>query len=181
MKFGATQLYLNSGQCGTIGQEGPPLRVALTQGTLGFSSNAGDQFEIDTPVGIVRGADGQRAFGEVTILGPRTILVAAYHGSLVVAGSGVQRTIPEGDSYNVTFVPDAAPGGAEPSALPPAGSPKPGLSTHGDFDVRPHRDWSRGWSRLCHLALYDRERPESSSALKTIFQATFESERSLPF
>ena len=137
MKFGATQLYLNSASAATVSQEGPPLRVSLTQGTLGFSSNAADQFEIETPVGMVRGADGQRAFGEVTILGPQKILVAAYHGSLVVAGSGVQRTIPEGDSYNVTLVPDAAPGGAEPSALPPAGSPKPGLNTHGTlvFDL----------------------------------------------
>ena len=105
MKFGATQLYLNSASAATIGQEAPPLRVSLTQGTLGFSSNAADQFEIETPVGIVRGADGQRAFGEVTILR------AAHNsrgGLSRFTGCGRKRGAAHhprrGDSYNVTFV-----------------------------------------------------------------------------
>ena len=137
LKFGGSQLYLTSATEAALAQETSPLQVTLIQGTLGFSSNASNQFVIDTPVGAVRAADGQRAFGEVTILGPRKILVAAYHGSLVVAGAGVQRTIPEGDSYNVTFVPEAQPGGAEPAAAAPAGSPQPGLSSHGSlvFDI----------------------------------------------
>lgn len=119
LKFGASQLYLTSATAATLSQETSPLHVTLMQGTLGFSSDAADQFVIDTPVGTVRASDGQRVFGEVTILGPRKILVAAYHGSLVVAGNGVRRTIPEGDSYNVTFVPEAQPGGADPAAATP--------------------------------------------------------------
>ena len=35
-------------------------------------------------------------------------MVAAYHGALVVEGSGVSRTIKEGDAYNVTFSDEAA-------------------------------------------------------------------------
>jgi hypothetical protein len=136
LKFGSTQLYLTSDSAATLGQETNPLYIALAHGTLGFSSNAAGQFEIDTPVGAVRAADGQRAFGEVTIVGPRKILVASYHGSLVVAGSGIQRTIPEGNSYNVTFVPSSdssganpAGSGADPAAAAPAGPPKPALTS----------------------------------------------------
>jgi hypothetical protein len=120
LKFGSTQIYLNSGSNAVLGQQADPLRVQLTQGTLGFSSNAGKQFEVETPVGLVRSADGQRAFGEVTIVGPKKILVAAYHGSLVVSGPGVERTIPEGDAFNVSLLPDP-----QPAAEPPAGSPTP--------------------------------------------------------
>ncbi len=123
LKFGSTQLYLTSDSNATLGQEANPLRVRLTRGRLGFSSGAGGQFEVETPVGMVRSADGQRAFGEVTILGPQKILVAAYHGSLVVAGAGIERTIPEGDAYNVTLTPDSEPAGA--GSAPAA--PKPAL------------------------------------------------------
>ena len=34
LKFGMTQIYLNSGSNATLGQEANPLRVVLTQGTL---------------------------------------------------------------------------------------------------------------------------------------------------
>ncbi len=124
LKFGSTQLYLNSASNAFLGQDANPLRVVLTQGTLGFSSNVGNQFEVETPVGVVRSADGQRAFGEVTIIGPKKILVAAYHGTLVVNGAGVQRTITEGNAFNVTLSPDPDPMGSDPK---PAAPPKPAL------------------------------------------------------
>jgi hypothetical protein len=123
LKFGSTQLYLTSDSNALLGQEANPLRVKLTRGRLGFSSGVAGQFEVETPIGTVRSADGQRAFGEVTILGPQKILVAAYHGSLVVAGAGVERTIPEGNAYNVTLTPDSDPAAAGPA---PA-APKPAL------------------------------------------------------
>lgn len=115
LKFGATQLYLNPASNVVLGQEANPLRVILNKGTVGFSSNVADQFEVQTPVGIVRSADGQRAFGEVSIVGPNKILVAAYHGSLVVSGAGMERTITEGNAFNVSLSPDPEPAGAAPS------------------------------------------------------------------
>ena len=118
-----TQIYLNSGSNATLGQEANPLRVVLTQGTLGFSSAAGAQFEVETPVGIVRSADGQRAFGEVTLVGPKKILVAAYHGTLIVKGAGIERTITEGNAFNISLAPDPEPAGA--GSMP--ASPKPAL------------------------------------------------------
>ena len=129
LKFGMTQIYLNSGSNATLGQEANPLRMVLTQGTLGFSSAAGAQFEVETPVGIVRSADGQRAFGEVTLVGPKKILVAAYHGTLIVKGVGIERTITEGNAFNISLAPDPEPAGAGPT---PA-SPKPAL--HGGGGV----------------------------------------------
>lgn len=119
VKVGSTQLYLTASSAATLGQETNPLRVKLSQGTLGFSSGVGGQFEVETPVGVVRSADGQRAFGEITILGPQKILVASYHGSLVVSGSGMERTVTEGNAYNVTFVPSAEPAAADPNPASP--------------------------------------------------------------
>jgi hypothetical protein len=115
LKFGATQLYLNPASNVVLGQEANPLRVILNKGTVGFSSNVANQFEVQTPVGVVRSADGQRAFGEVTILGQNKILVAAYHGSLLVSGAGIERTITEGNAFNITLSPDPEPAGADPA------------------------------------------------------------------
>ena len=124
LKVGTTQLYLTAASSAILGQEANPLRVNLAQGTLGFSSEVGSQFEVQTPIATVHSANGQRAFGEVTILGPEKILVAAYHGSLVVVGNSAERTIPEGNSYNITFSPSSEPA---PASASPASPPVPGL------------------------------------------------------
>jgi hypothetical protein len=106
VKVGGNHLYLAPASSAVLLGESRAVLVKLTQGTIGFSSPAAGQFEVETPVGIVRTVPGKSASGEVTIIGPQKILVAAHRGSLVVAGSGVERTINEGDAFNVTFVPD---------------------------------------------------------------------------
>jgi hypothetical protein len=112
-----TQLYLLSASAATLAQSNAVLHAHLGSGTIGFSTAPGDGLEIETPVGTVRPAAGQRAYAQVTIVAPDTILVAAYRGSLVVNGHGEERTIKEGEAYNVRFVPDSAP--AEPANSPP--------------------------------------------------------------
>lgn len=119
LKVGSTQLYLASASAATLLEEAPKVNIKLVRGTVGFSSAAADQFEVETPIGRVRAADGQRGFGEVTVTGPQTILVAAYHGSLVFEGDGEERTIKEGDAYNITLASDPEP------------SPQGGGSTYG--------------------------------------------------
>ena len=85
----------------------------LTRGTLTFHAVGTTQFQVETPVGIVRAADAKGAFGEVTVLTPGKIVVAAYRGDLVVTGSGMERMIKEGDAFTVTLVADPqGPAGA---------------------------------------------------------------------
>ena len=123
LKVVGNQVYLAPASLAVLLGEGHAVTAQLIKGTLGFSSPAAAQFEVETPVGIVRAANGKGAFGEVTIVGPRKILVAAYHGSLVVTGSGVERTIKEGDAFNVTFLPDPqGPAGAGTGDAGPGGN-----------------------------------------------------------
>ncbi|MGH9690522.1 MAG: hypothetical protein ACRD4C_05445 [Candidatus Acidiferrales bacterium] len=135
LKVSSSQIYLASSSAATLAQQDQQLRIKLTRGTVGFSSGAGDRLEIETPVGIVRAANGQRAFGEVTLTSPQKILVAAYHGDLVVEGNGGERTVKEGEAYNVTFVPDAA--SASPESVPASPTPAlgPGPGGHLLFDA----------------------------------------------
>jgi len=107
VKIGSNQLSLASSSAAILlqerNQEQNKIRVKLTQGTIQFSSPAANPVEIETPVGTVRAASGKSGFGEVTLISPDKILVAAYRGSLVVSREGLERTIAEGDAYNVSF------------------------------------------------------------------------------
>lgn len=112
LRMGSTQVYLAAGSAATLQQAPDQLTgrfgANLVRGTVGFSSALPGSFQVDTPVATVRSNQGP-AFGEVTLMGPNTILVAAYRGSLLVTGNGVERVIPEGDSFNVTLLPDPDP------------------------------------------------------------------------
>jgi hypothetical protein len=113
LKIGANQVYLASESSAILLGEQNSSRVKLTHGTIGFSSAAANQFEIETPVGTVRPANGKAAFGEVTLVGPQKILVAAYHGSLVVSNGGMERTIAEGNAFNVSLAQNAQGAGTD--------------------------------------------------------------------
>jgi hypothetical protein len=103
LKIGSSQFYLSSASSAILLQEQRTLRMKLTQGKIGFSSAVAGDFEIETPVAMVRAAKGKAALGEVTLVGPHQIMVAAYRGSLVIANAGVERTIVEGTAYNVSL------------------------------------------------------------------------------
>lgn len=109
LKLGPTQFYILSDSDASLIQTGSTVRARLTHGTAGFSSAAAGQFEVETPLAIIRAADGQRAFGQVTLNGTQKMMVSAYRGDLVVERNGMSRTIKAGEAYNVTYVPDPVP------------------------------------------------------------------------
>jgi ferric-dicitrate binding protein FerR (iron transport regulator) len=114
LRLGSAQVYLNAASAAILDQQGESVGAKLVRGTVGFSSAPANGFQIETPVATVRPAKGT-AFGEVTIVNPQTILVAAYRGSLLVTGNGIERVIPEGSAYNVSLAPDPEPAPASPS------------------------------------------------------------------
>lgn len=105
LKLGAGQLYLLGGSAATLGEQPSAVRAKVERGTVGFTSAAANPVELETPEGIVRGATGQ-AYGQVTLTGPREMLVSAYRGELVVEYGEESHTIAEGKSYSVTLVDD---------------------------------------------------------------------------
>ena len=111
LRMGATQLYLLSASSATLAQRSEAVVAVVARGTVGFSSNGTDQFELEVPEGTIRAANGQPAYGQVVIVGPQEIVVSAFHGSLVLDNDGEIHTIPEGKSFRVVMDP-------EPTAAP---------------------------------------------------------------
>lgn len=113
LKVGGSQFYLLSSSAATLSENASMIHAVVARGTVGFSSNGTDQLALEIPEGIVRSADGQPAYGQVTIMGPREVVVSAYRGDLILDNDGELHTIPAGKSYHVTM-------DLEPSSQPQA-------------------------------------------------------------
>jgi hypothetical protein len=107
LKVGGSQFYLLSSSSATLSANSTIVNAAVARGTVGFSSNGTDQLALEIPEGIVRAANGQPAYGQVRMIGPREVIVSAYRGTLVLDNDGELHEIPAGKSYRVTM--DLAP------------------------------------------------------------------------
>ncbi len=101
LKVGATQLYLLASSAASFSQRENVIRATVGRGTVGFSSPASGEVELEIPQGIVRAANGQPAYGQVTIVSPLEVIISAYRGSLVLDNDGELHTIPAGKTYRV--------------------------------------------------------------------------------
>jgi hypothetical protein len=126
MKLGGSQLYLLADSAATLSQNATVVHAVVARGTVGFSSNGADNVELEIPEGILRAADGQPAYGQVTILSAQEVVISAYRGALVLDNDGELHTIPAGKNYRVTMEfdqseqqpPAASTGGDNPIIQP---------------------------------------------------------------
>jgi hypothetical protein len=126
MKLGGSQLYLLADSAATLSQNATVVHAVVARGTVGFSSNGADNVELEIPEGILRAADGQPAYGQVTILSAQEVVISAYRGALVLDNDGELHTIPAGKNYRVTMeldqseqqAPGASTGGDNPIVQP---------------------------------------------------------------
>ena len=108
LKLGGSQLYLLAESAARLEQNTTAIHALVARGTVGFSSNGTDSIELQIPQGILRAADRQPAYGQVTILSAQEVVISAYHGVLVLDNDGELHTIPAGKNYRVTMEFDQA-------------------------------------------------------------------------
>jgi hypothetical protein len=126
LKLGNSQLYLLADSAATLSQNATAVHAVVVRGTVGFSSSGADNIELEIPQGILRAADGQPAYGQVTILSAQEVAISAYRGALVLDNDGELHTIPAGKNYRVTMefdqaeqqTPPASAGGDNPIIQP---------------------------------------------------------------
>jgi hypothetical protein len=103
LKIGAGQIYLLSSSNVTLGESSSAIQATVSKGTVGFSSTASDRLELVIPEGILRAANGQPAYGQVSITAPNEVVISAYRGALVLDNDGDLHTIGAGTSFRVTM------------------------------------------------------------------------------
>jgi hypothetical protein len=107
LKIGDAQVYMLGSTVATFsGAE--TINANVTAGTFGFSTPKAEPVEIATPLGSIRAANGQRVFGQVAILSPNQMMISAYEGSLVFERNGETHTVGEGQSYDVSLLPNSS-------------------------------------------------------------------------
>ena len=115
LRVGSGQVFLGASSAAYMTDNAKITHLSIERGTVGFSGVSANQFEMETPVGLVRPGNGQRAQGQVIVTGPHQITLTAYAGTLVLERNGESRTVEAGNSFNVSFNPDAAPTAQTPS------------------------------------------------------------------
>jgi hypothetical protein len=106
LRLGTSQIYLLASSAATLSDSSSGARAQLDRGTAGFSST-GDVVELHTTLATVRSKPNQRAYGQLTIVGTRELLVSSFNGSFEVEFDGETHTIAEGRAYRVVAEPEA--------------------------------------------------------------------------
>lgn len=112
LAIGKSQMFLLASSSAQLHQQETKVRATLDHGTLGFSTSAPDQIEIATPLATVRGLSGGPVYGQVAVIASDKMIVSASQGSLLVAADDQEQIIKPGQTYAVSFAPDAAGGSA---------------------------------------------------------------------
>lgn len=111
LSVGPSQIYLLSLSVASLEPREAKVQARVDRGTLGFSTAQPNLLEINTPVGVVHGADAKPIFGQVSILSPSTLRISSYEGTLIVEEpNGERKTIAQGETYEATLVSDASGG-----------------------------------------------------------------------
>lgn len=112
MKIGQSQVYLLSSSDASLVPSESRVQAKISRGTLGFSTTSPDQLEVGTPLGVIRGADGQRVFAQIAVLSPTKMQVSVFEGTLLaIAPNGDQKTIQQGETLEATIA-APEPGGS---------------------------------------------------------------------
>jgi len=120
--LGPSQVYLLSASSATLEPDASRVQTNVTIGTVGFSTSSPAQLEIQTPLGMIRGADGRPIFGQVSVVSTSQMRISSYQGTLAVTdATGAEKLILAGETYDATLAADS-------SDNPPQRAVKPGIN-----------------------------------------------------
>lgn len=113
LRAGAARFLLTASSGVTWGTEGGMPLATLTRGGAIFSTAGAHAFALRAKTAILQPQNDQPTVGNVTILGPKELVIRCSRGALTIAVEDDLRVIPEGTAYRVILDPDAAPRAGE--------------------------------------------------------------------
>jgi hypothetical protein len=118
LRAGAARLLLTGKSGLTWGLDGEIPQATLTRGGVVFSTAGARALALKARTAIFRPQTDQPTIGNVTILGPKELVVRCTRGALTIAVDDDVRVIPEGTAYRVVLDAEAAPRAGEPAPSP---------------------------------------------------------------
>jgi ferric-dicitrate binding protein FerR (iron transport regulator) len=118
LRAGAARLLLTAKSGITWGIEAGMPQVTLTRGGAVFSTAGARALALKAGTAILRPQADQPTVGNVTILGPKELVVRCSRGALTIAVDDDIRVIPEGTAYRVVLDAEAPLRAGDPPPSP---------------------------------------------------------------
>jgi hypothetical protein len=103
VRAGAARLLLSSASSATLATDDATPAAILTVGSATFSTANSKAFAVRVASAIIRPNTDQPTIGQVTVLGPKELVVKSTRGSLTVAVEDDVRVIAEGTAYRIVL------------------------------------------------------------------------------
>jgi hypothetical protein len=113
VRASAARLLLSGASIATFAQEESTPTATLSLGSATFSTANSKAFAIHVASAVIRPNTDQPTIGQVTILGPKELVVRSTRGSLTVAVEDDVRVIAEGSAYRIVLEPSGTPAAAQ--------------------------------------------------------------------
>jgi hypothetical protein len=117
IRAGAARFLLASGGVATLSSDEAAPAASLVSGTATFSTANAKAFTLHFANAAIRPNTDEPTVGQVSVVGPKELIVKSTRGSLAFTVEGETRVIPEGAAFRVILDPTPA----EAAAAPPAG------------------------------------------------------------
>jgi hypothetical protein len=117
VRTGAARLLLSSSSIATLAKDEASPSANLTRGTAIFSTANSKAFALHVGSAVIRPETDQPTVAQVSVVGPKQLMVRSTRGSVTIAVDDDVRVIPEGLAYRIVLDPsDAELAAAEVSA-----------------------------------------------------------------
>jgi len=108
-RIGNARIYLGAASSATLASEGGVPSATLTAGTLVFSAASANSFELRAADAQIRPQSNVPTVAQVTLIGPKEMIVTSRRGPLSITIGEETKLIPEAGSYRVLLDPPAMP------------------------------------------------------------------------
>jgi hypothetical protein len=123
VRAGAARLLLASSSAATLSQDDASPMAVLTSGTATFSTANAKAFVLHFANATIRPNTDEPTVGQVSVMGPRELVVRSTRGALAITVEGETRVVAEGSAYHVIL--DPTPEEAAAAASPAGGKAMP--------------------------------------------------------
>jgi hypothetical protein len=124
VRAGAARLMLSSASIAILAKDETSPSASLTRGTAIFSTTNSKAFVLHVGSMVIRAETDEPTVAQVSVVGPKQLLVRSTRGSVAIAVDDDVRVIPEGMAYRIVLDPsdaELAAADASAAAQGPAG------------------------------------------------------------
>jgi hypothetical protein len=119
LRTSGARFLLASNSTATVNEEGGVPSATLLRGSATFSTSSAKGFALNAFTAVIRPQSDEATVGQVTVLGPKELLVNCSKGALTITVGDDSRVIAEGSAYRIVLDPSEEEAQNQP---PPEGS-----------------------------------------------------------